>query len=68
MNKYYTKEMLKSALSFCKEIGIERALITCDDDNIGSEKTIIANGGIYESTVYEPDEKVYIKRFWIDLK
>lgn len=63
----YAKEMLKEALSFCKEIGIEKVLITCDNDNIGSEKTILANGGVFENEIYEPDEKVYIKRFWINL-
>lgn len=65
--KGYAKEMLKSALPFCKEIGLEKVLITCIDGNTGSEKTILANGGVYESTVYEPNEQVYLKRFWIAL-
>ena len=63
----YAKEMLRMALPFCREIGIDKVLITCIDGNIGSEKTILANGGIYDSTVYEPDEKEYLKRFWISL-
>ena len=65
--KGYAKEMLKMALPFCKEIGLDRVLITCIDGNIASEKTILANGGVYESTVYEPDEQVHLKRFWITL-
>ena len=65
--KGYAKEMLKMVLPFCREIGLEKVLITCIDGNIGSEKTILANGGKYESTVYEPDEKVYLKRHWIEL-
>ena len=65
--KGYAKEMLKAALPFCKEIGLNKVLITCIEDNIGSEKTIIANGGKYESTVFEANENVYLKRFWIDL-
>ena len=63
--KGYAKQMLKMALSFCREIGLDKVLITCIDGNIGSEKTILANGGVYESTVYEPDGKEYLKRFWI---
>ena len=59
--------MLHTALPYCRELGLEKVLITCIDSNIGSEKTIRANGGIYESTVYEPDEKVNLKRFWITL-
>ena len=65
--KGYAKEMLKMALPFCKEINLDRVLITCIDGNIASEKTILANGGVYESTVYEPDEQVHLKRFWITL-
>ena len=66
-HKGYAKEMLKMALPFCRKIGLDRVLITCIDSNIGSEKTILGNGGVYESTVYEPNEKEYLKRFWIEL-
>ena len=59
--------MLKTALPFCREIGIDKVLIACIDGNIGSEKTILANGGVYESTVYEPNGDRYLKRFWITL-
>ena len=63
----YAKEMLKTALPFCREIGLDKVLITCIDGNIGSERTIVANGGVYESTVHEPNENVDLKRFWITL-
>ncbi|MBQ7011973.1 MAG: GNAT family N-acetyltransferase [Clostridia bacterium] len=66
--KGYAKEMLKAALPFCRELGLDRVLITCNDGNIGSEKTILANGGVYESTVCEPNSKKNIKRFWIRLQ
>ena len=65
--KGYAKEMLKMALSFCLKIGIDKVLITCIDGNIGSEKTILANGGVYESTVHEPNGGRDLKRFWITL-
>ena len=61
------KGMLHAALPFCREIGIEKLLITCIEGNTGSEKTILANGGVYESTVLEPNENVLLKRFWITL-
>ena len=63
--KGYAKEMLKMALPYCKEIGLDKVLITCIDSNEASEKTIRSCGGVYESTIYEPDEKVNLKRFWI---
>ena len=65
--KGYAKEMLKMALPYCKEIGLDKVMITCIDSNEASEKTIRSCGGVYESTVYEPDEKVNLKRFWISL-
>ena len=65
--KGYAKEMLKMALPFCLEIGLDKVLVCCNDGNIGSEKTILANGGVYESTVHEPNGDRYLKRFWIEL-
>jgi len=65
--KGYAKEMLKMTLPFCREIGIDKVLIACIDGNIGSEKTILSNGGVYESTVHEPNENRDLKRFWITL-
>ncbi len=65
--KGYAKRMLAMALSFCKEIGLDKVLITCISGNEGSEKTILANGGVYESTVYESNYNADLKRFWITL-
>lgn len=63
----YAREMLRMALPFCRELGLDRVLISCIDGNIASERTILANGGVYESTVYEPTGDRYLKRFWITL-
>lgn len=65
--KGYAKKMLSMALLECKNLGINRILITCIDGNLGSERTILANGGVYESTVYDPEEDLHLKRFWINL-
>lgn len=65
--KGYAKEMLRMTLPFCREIGIDKVMITCVDGNIGSEKTILANGGVYEYTIHEPNENKDSKRFWITL-
>lgn len=66
--KGYAKEMLNVTLPFCASIGLERILVTCFDDNIASERTIIANGAIYDCTVHEPMAGVNLKRFWINLQ
>ena len=65
--KNYATSMLKAALLYCKELDLDKVLITCIDGNIGSEKVIFNNGGVYESNVYEPDMKRNLKRFWVTL-
>lgn len=62
--------MLKLMLEKVKSAGIERALLTCEDLNIGSAKTIESNGGKLENKVSETNHKgetVMIRRYWIDL-
>ena len=63
----YAKEMLRLALPFCKGIGLDRVLISCEVNNEGSRRTILANGGVYESTVHEPEEDIDLERYWIAL-
>lgn len=65
--KGYATQMLKEVLTKCKALGIDKVLITCKTDNEGSRKTIINNGGVYENTVYEPKDKIYLERYWITI-
>lgn len=65
--KGYATQMLKEVLPYCKELGMEKVLVCCLDDNEGSRKTILNNGGVYESTVHEPDGNVSLERYWIEL-
>ena len=61
--KGYAKEMLHLNIQNAKALGIPKLLITCSDKNTASEKTILANGGVYEKTIDVDDRK--IKRYWI---
>ena len=65
--KGYAAQMLKMVLPKCRELGLDRVLITCIRGNEGSRRTILKNGGVYESTVHEPEEDVDLERYWIDL-
>lgn len=65
--KGYATQMLRAVLPECKALGIDHVLITCVTGNEGSRKTILNNGGIYESMVYEPKENVYLERYWITI-
>ena len=65
--KGYAAQMLKAALPVCKELGLDKVLITGGKGNEGSRRTILRNGGVYESSVYEPDEKAEVEKYWITL-
>ena len=63
--KGYATAMIALALEECRKIGINRVLMCCDKDNIGSVKSIIYNGGILENEV-EEDGQIE-QRYWIQL-
>jgi predicted acetyltransferase len=65
--KGYAKEVLRLALPFASSIGLKKVLLTCDDDNLGSLRTIEANGGILQDKLFEPGMKVPRRRYWINL-
>ena len=65
--KGYATAMLHDALPHCRELGITDVLISCLTDNEGSRRTILANGGVYESTVHEPELNRDLDRYWIHL-
>ncbi|MET3208729.1 UNVERIFIED_CONTAM: putative acetyltransferase [Paenibacillus sp. PvR008] len=62
----YAVTMLALALEKAKELGISRALVVCDSDNIASQKTILRNGGMPDWDYVEEDGK-RMNRFWIEL-
>ncbi len=63
--KGYAKEMLRLNLQNCRERGLDKVMVTCSRTNLSSEKTIIANGGVFEKEVLVDGE--WIKRYWITL-
>ena len=62
--KGYATELIRLALAECKTLGIDRVLITCDKDNIGSAKSIRKNGGILENELVTADGAI-VERYWI---
>lgn len=61
--------ILRQALQLAHDrFGLERVLVTCDDDNIGSLKTIEKNGGVLEDIVSGPDLVKPKRRYWIDTR
>ena len=62
----YATAILRQSLQIAgQELGLKRVLVTCDDDNIGSIKTIEKNGGVFESVVTPADGDKPKRRYWI---
>ncbi|MFD2168537.1 GNAT family N-acetyltransferase [Tumebacillus lipolyticus] len=64
--KGYATKLLALSLEKAKALRIEKVLVACDAWNIGSEKTIINNGGVPDTSFIEEDGNV-VKRYWIAL-
>jgi len=58
--------MIDLALEECKKLNIDRVLMVCYKDNIGSAKSIISNGGVLENEIIYEDGTVD-QRYWIEL-
>ena len=61
----YATEQIGLALEKCKELGIDRVLLTCNKQNVASARTIIKNGGVLENEIIDNNE--IIQRYWIDI-
>ena len=52
---------LAASLGQARVLGLERVLVTCEDDNVASARTIERCGGVLE------DVRQGMRRYWIDL-
>ncbi len=59
-------KMIALALEECKNLGIEKVLMVCDKENIGSAKSIMNNGGVLENEVVV--DGVTEQRYWIEVR
>jgi predicted acetyltransferase len=64
----YATEILRQTLPIVRSIGLKRILLTCDDDNVASQRVIEVNGGVLENVVWEEGLRVPKRRYWIDLQ
>lgn len=62
----YATAILRQSLRIARQkLGLTRVLVTCDDDNVGSIRTIEKNGGVLESIVTAPGRDNPKRRYWI---
>ncbi|GAA2752317.1 GNAT family N-acetyltransferase [Amnibacterium kyonggiense] len=57
----HATEALRAALPIAKDLGVDRVLVTCDEDNVGSRTVIERVGGAYE------DSRNGKRRYWFEV-
>jgi predicted acetyltransferase len=62
----YATEILRQALVIIRAEGVDAVLVTCDEDNVASARTIERNGGVFDS-ISPPSygEVETVRRYWI---
>ena len=61
----YATAILRASLEIARDnLGLTRVLVTCDDDNAGSIRTIEKNGGVFDGIAI-PDGDKPKRRYWI---
>ncbi len=58
----YGTKILEMTLKRAKKLGLSKVLITCDEDNIGSQRIIEKNGGVLEKT---KEKNPKMRYYWI---
>ncbi len=58
------KRMLQRGLELTAALGIQRALVTCDENNAASRRIIEGAGGVYESSCVGAGLEQPIRRYW----
>ena len=61
----YATQMLRQTLPIAHRRGIERVLVTCDDDNVASGATIERCGGVPAGVAARSDGRGAERRYWI---
>ncbi len=61
----YATEILRQSLIIARAAGVDRVLVTCDDDNVGSRTVVERCGGLLDSVVQVDSRPTPIRRYWI---
>ncbi|MEY8461711.1 GNAT family N-acetyltransferase [Streptococcus merionis] len=64
--KGYATEQLHLALIEAKKLSLSRVLVTAASWNLASQKTILANGGVYEDSRVDESDGEVMYRYWIN--
>ena len=65
--KGYNKINLYLGLIEAKKIGLDKVMLVCETNNLGSSKTIEALDGILERKEIDPNDGLLTSYYWIDV-
>ena len=65
--KGYNKINLYLGMLEAKKVGLEKVMLDCDVNNLGSNKTLKALGGKLERTEVDPSDGILTNVYWFDV-
>lgn len=65
--KGYNKINLYLGLLEAQKLGLDKVMLDCDDNNLGSKKTMQALGGVLERTEIDPYDGILTSVYWFDV-
>jgi predicted acetyltransferase len=63
----YATDILGQSLAVAALMGLDRVLVTCDVDNLGSATVIERCGGVLENVVPGPESGASTRRYWVEI-
>lgn len=67
-HKGYATEIFRQGLKACQNLGLEKILITCGNDNVPSWKIIEKFHGSLENRIYDSEEEEFVRRYWLHIE
>ncbi len=61
----YATEMVRQALRYCRDLGINKIMVTCGENNIPSWKIIEKFQGQLQDSIWDEEDQEMIRRYWI---
>ena len=65
--KGYNKINLYLGMQEAKKLGLDRVMLDCDVNNLGSDRTLKALGGVLERTEVNPEDNILTNVYWFDV-
>ena len=65
--KGYNKINLYLGMQEAQKLGLDRVMLDCDVNNLGSDRTLTALGGVLERTEVDPEDNILTNVYWFDV-